>query len=111
MKVKGTGGFNRIVVSEHEDEVLDTSTGYGSGQKPEDYLTAFNDFVNANSNRMVAIQTVIQRPWELTRESLKQLALELEKTSLEKKISRRRGRKCEMKILLPESLVTFVKPL
>lgn len=79
MKVKGTGGFNRIVVSEHEDEVLDTSTGYGSGQKPEDYLTAFNDFVNANSNRMVAIQTVIQRPWELTRESLKQLALELEK--------------------------------
>ena len=79
MKVKGNGGFNRIVVSKHEDEVLDTSTGYGSGQKPDDYLTAFNDFVNANSNRMVAIQTVIQRPWELTRESLKQLALELER--------------------------------
>ncbi|GGF67358.1 type I restriction-modification system endonuclease [Alteromonas lipolytica] len=79
MKVKGTGGFNKVVVSEHQDEVIETSTGYGSGQKPEDYLTAFSDFVNANSNRMVAIQTVIQKPWELTRESLKQLALELER--------------------------------
>jgi type I restriction enzyme R subunit len=27
----------------------------------------------------VAIQTVIQRPWELTRQSLKELAFELEK--------------------------------
>lgn len=79
LRVKGQGGFNKIVVSEHEDEVTNTSTGYGSGQKPQDYLTAFKLFVNANSNRMVAIQTVIQRPWELTRESLKQLALELEK--------------------------------
>ncbi len=79
LKVAGTGGMNKIVVSDHDDEVDGTSTGYGGGQKPEDYLSAFTAFVNANSNRMVAIQTVIQRPWELTRESLKQLALELEK--------------------------------
>ena len=80
MKVSGTGGGgNTVVISTHEDEVTGTSTGYGSGQKPEDYLTAFSSFVNANSNRMVAIQTVIQRPWELTRDSLKELALELEK--------------------------------
>ena len=79
MKVKGTGGNNKVVISTHGDKVTGTSTGYGSGQKPEDYLSSFNKFVNANSNRMVAIQTVIQRPWELTRDSLKQLALELEK--------------------------------
>ncbi|WP_231926280.1 type I restriction-modification enzyme R subunit C-terminal domain-containing protein [Shewanella benthica] len=30
---------------------------------------------------MVAIQTVIQRPWELTRQSLKELAYELEKNN------------------------------
>lgn len=80
MKVTGAGGGgNTVVISSHEDEVTGTSTGYGSGQKPEDYLTAFSSFVNANSNRLVAIQTVIQRPWELTRDSLKALALELEK--------------------------------
>lgn len=79
MKVKGTGGNNKVIISTHGDKVTGTSTGYGSGQKPEDYLSSFNKFVNANSNRMVAIQTVIQRPWELTRDSLKQLALELEK--------------------------------
>ncbi len=28
---------------------------------------------------MVALQTVVQRPWELTRQDLKELALELEK--------------------------------
>ena len=68
-----------IIISEHEDEVVDVSHGYGKGQKPEDYLQAFNKFVNANSNRMVALQTVVQRPWELTRQNLKKLALELEK--------------------------------
>ena len=68
-----------IIISEHEDEVVDVSHGYGKGQKPEDYLQAFNKFVNANSNRMVALQTVVQRPWELTRQNLKELALELEK--------------------------------
>lgn len=79
LRITGTGNNNKIVISTHQDEVIGTSTGYGSGQKPEDYLSAFNQFVNANSNRMVAIQTVIQRPWELTRDGLKQLALELEK--------------------------------
>lgn len=70
-----------VVISDHEDEVVDVNTGYGDGQKPEDYLQAFNNFVNANSNRMVALQTVIQRPWELTRQSLKELALELNKNN------------------------------
>ncbi len=79
-KVTGVGGNNKIVISDRDDEVTGTSTGYGSGQKPEDYLSAFNKFINANSNRLLAIQTVIQRPWELTRDSLKQLALELEKS-------------------------------
>jgi type I restriction enzyme R subunit len=75
-----TGGRNTYpIISAHDDEVTKTSTGYGDGQKPEDYLQAFSDFVNANSNRLIAIQTVVQKPWELTRKDLKELALELEK--------------------------------
>lgn len=79
MKVQGGSGRNKIVISDKTDDVIGTSTGYGSGQKPEDYLSSFTVFVNANSNRMVALQTVIQRPWELTRNGLKQLVVELEK--------------------------------
>ena len=76
---KITGGPAPIIISEHEDEVIDVSHGYGEGQKPEDYLQAFNKFINANSNRMAALQIVVQRPWQLTRQNLKELALELEK--------------------------------
>uniref|UniRef100_UPI0040488212 type I restriction-modification system endonuclease n=1 Tax=Rheinheimera sp. TaxID=1869214 RepID=UPI0040488212 len=79
MKVQGGNGRNKIVLSDKPDEVTGTSTGYGSGQRPEDYLSSFTAFVNANSNRMVALQTVIQKPWELTRSDLKQLVVELEK--------------------------------
>lgn len=80
MKVTGGGSTTKpIVLSEHQDEITDITHGYGDGQKPEDHLQSFSDFVNANSNRLVAIQTVIQKPWELTRQSLKELAFELEK--------------------------------
>jgi type I restriction enzyme R subunit len=80
MKVIGGGsGTKPIVISGHDDEITNITHGYGDGQKPDDYLKAFKDFINANSNRLVAIQTVIQRPWELTRQSLKELAFELEK--------------------------------
>lgn len=79
MKVQGGNGRNKIVISERPDEVTGISAGYGSGQRPEDYLFSFNTFVNANSNRMLALQTVIQKPWELTRSDLKQLVVELEK--------------------------------
>jgi len=81
MKVTGGSGTRPVVISEHPDEITDITHGYGDGQKPEDYLKSFSDFVNANSNRLLAIQTVIQRPWELTRHSLKELAYELEKNN------------------------------
>jgi type I restriction enzyme R subunit len=68
-----------VVISSHEDEVIAVTTGYGDGQKPEDYLQAFNDFIKANGNRMVALQTVVQKPWELSRADLKVLAVELER--------------------------------
>lgn len=81
-KLKSTGGGGRfnphIVIHDGDDEITNITTGYGEGQKPEDYLNAFKDFITANSNRMAAIQTVVQKPWELTRDSLKALAVELD---------------------------------
>ena len=70
-----------IVISDHDDEVIDVRHGYGDNQKPEDYLKAFDSFVNANSNRMAALELVIKRPWELTRRNLKEVAMVLEENS------------------------------
>lgn len=78
-KVGDSGGRAPIVISDHEDEVIDVAHGYGDGQKPEDYLQSFAAFINANSNRLPALLVVIQRPWELTRQSLKELAVELDR--------------------------------
>lgn len=77
-RIKGGSGNNPLYISDHEDEITNITTGYGEGQKPEDYLQSFKDFINANSNRLLAIQTVVQKPWELTRQSLKELAVLLE---------------------------------
>ncbi|MFQ1607741.1 type I restriction-modification system endonuclease [Aeromonas veronii] len=68
-----------LVIHEGEDTFIKTTKGYGDGQKPEDYLGAFKAFINANSNRLPALQVIVQRPWELDRQSLKALAVELER--------------------------------
>lgn len=85
-KLTKGGGFKPpMVIHEGDDEVTQTTTGYGEGQKPEDYLNAFKDFVNANSNRLIAIKTVINKPWTLTRQSLKELAVELDRNHFREK--------------------------
>lgn len=85
-KTSGNGLFKPpVVLHDGEDEVTNITTGYGDGQKPEDYLSAFKDFINANSNRLIAIQTVVQKPWALTRQSLKELAVELERNQFREK--------------------------
>jgi type I restriction enzyme R subunit len=84
-RVTGAGRKTPLVIESGEDEVIDITTGYGDGQKPEDYLKSFSSFVNANSNRLVAIQTVVTKPWELTRKSLKELAVELDVNNFREK--------------------------
>lgn len=79
-KSTGNGSFTLpVVIHEGEDQVTQLTTGYGEGQKPQDYLNAFKDFINANSNRLAAIRTVINKPWGLSRQSLKELAVELDR--------------------------------
>ncbi len=81
-----SGSFKTpVVYHDGEDVVTHTTTGYGDGQKPEDYLNAFNQFVNANSNRLTAIQTIIKKPWALTRQDLKALAVELDRNHFREK--------------------------
>lgn len=68
-----------VVIDNHEDELIDHTRGYCEGQKPEDYLEAFREFINNNINAIAALRTVCTRPSELTREALKSLKLELDR--------------------------------
>lgn len=67
-----------VPISEHPDEVISTTRGYGKGDRPEDFLDAFGAFVRGNLNDIAALKTVVQRPRDLTREELRQLRLRLD---------------------------------
>lgn len=68
-----------VVIDNHSDEVVERTRGYGEGQKPEDYLEAFKEFISTNLNTITALKTVCTKPSELTRESLKGLKFELDR--------------------------------
>lgn len=68
-----------VVISDHEDEILEHTRGYGNGSKPEDYLDAFADYVKTNLNEIAALNIVCTRPKEMTREGLRSLRLTLDR--------------------------------
>ncbi len=76
---KTQGGTPVMVpISQHGDEVVDVSHGYGGAERPEDYLGAFEAYVRENINKIPALTTVVQRPRDLTRAALKELRLQLD---------------------------------
>lgn len=72
-------GHRSVVISDHEDELLEHNRGYGKSSKPEDYLDAFADYIKTNLNEIAALNIVCTRPKELTRESLRSLRLTLDR--------------------------------
>jgi len=74
-----TGEGEKLIVSEHEDEVRRVERGYGTATKPEDYLESFRTYLKENMNRLPSLVVVTQRPRDLTRQQLKELRLELDR--------------------------------
>ena len=72
-------GRYSVVISDHEDKLLEHSRGYGKDRKPEDYLDAFADYIKINLNKIAALNIVCTRPKELTREGLRSLRLTLDR--------------------------------
>lgn len=68
----------RVLISHHADELESHTRGYGSAEKPEDYLNEFKAFIVDNMNKIPALSIICQRPRELTRQSLKELKLALD---------------------------------
>lgn len=57
-----------LLVSDHHDELLRVERGYGKGNKPDDYLEAFERYVRSQLNQLPALVVVAHRPRELSRE-------------------------------------------
>lgn len=80
LQERKTNAGRLVVVSDAEDKLLSHTRGYGKAdQRPEDYLDAFSDYVRTNINEIAALQIICTRPRELTRESLKNLRLTLDR--------------------------------
>jgi type I restriction enzyme, R subunit len=72
------GTPNLVPISDHPDEVVSVTRGYGNAERPQDFLDAFAAFVRGNVNEIAALKIVVQRPRDLTREDLRQLRLKLD---------------------------------
>lgn len=73
------GGQYFLPISHHPDRVMEVSRGYGTAEKPEDFLDSFTAYVRNNLNTIAALTVVVQRPRELTRAQLRELRLELDR--------------------------------
>ncbi len=74
-----SNGGRPVVISDAPDELVSHTRGYGTGSRPEDYLDAFADYVKTHINEIAALNIVCTRPKELTRASLKDLRLTLDR--------------------------------
>ena len=69
---------NAKVIDYHEDQLIEHTRGFGKGQKPEDYLESFGEFIRTNMNEIDALRILCTKPSNLTRAGLKSLMMELE---------------------------------
>lgn len=63
-----------IFISDHDDELVSVEDDFGDKASPADYLESFEKFVRENMNAVPAMIAATQRPRELTRTELKELA-------------------------------------
>lgn len=73
---KGNG--DGIYVSEHEDELIAVEDDFGDKASPADYISGFEAYVRANMNRVPALIAATQKPRDLTRVELREIALLLD---------------------------------
>jgi type I restriction enzyme, R subunit len=76
--VKPVGRCDGVYISEHADELVSVEDDYGGRASPSDYIESFEAFVRANMNAAPALIAATQRPRELTRKELRDLAVLLD---------------------------------
>ncbi len=72
------GSERMPIIYEGKDELLGRTQSYGVHEKPADYLESFETFIRERLNDSVALGVVVNRPRDLTRETLKEVRLLLD---------------------------------
>ncbi|GGF07529.1 type I restriction-modification system deoxyribonuclease [Stappia taiwanensis] len=72
--VRRDGSKDGVVISTHEDELLRIEEIFGKNTTPEDYIEGFERYIRKNMNRVPALVAVTQKPRNLTRKELSELA-------------------------------------
>jgi type I restriction enzyme R subunit len=72
-------GDPTLIISDHNDQVVEVAHGYGEHEKPQDYLQSFTEYIKANINTIAALKIVTTRPRDLTRKELRELKLILDR--------------------------------
>ena len=76
---KGNRGAPPIIpIYTGEDTVTGVTRGYGEGVRPTDFIEAFETFIRDNANKIDALNLIVTRPRDLTRESLRELRMALD---------------------------------
>jgi type I restriction enzyme R subunit len=75
----GGAGGSYLPISTHPDQLNEVTRGYSGADKPEDFLDNFTTFIRNNLNKIAALNVVVQRPRDLTRQQLRELKLELDR--------------------------------
>ena len=68
----------KLIISVHEDQLRRVERGYGTADKPDDYLESFRKFITKNKDAIPALVVITQRPRDLTRKQLRELKLALD---------------------------------
>jgi type I restriction enzyme R subunit len=67
-----------IYISDKPDEIVSIEDDFGEKASPADYIESFEAFVRGNMNAVPALIAAVQKPRELTRKELKDLAIFLD---------------------------------
>jgi type I restriction enzyme R subunit len=68
------GGGQKQIISQHEDELIRVEDVFGDNLTPEDYIESFERYIRENMNQLPGLIAATQRPRELTRKALKDIA-------------------------------------
>ncbi len=69
---------NGVAISYHEDQLLHIREVFGDNATPESYIESFETYVRENMNTIPAMVAVTQKPRNLTRKELTELAAQLD---------------------------------
>jgi len=78
------GSEHNPILSHHPDEIREVKVLYDTKGNADDYISRFVQYISSQKNENMALQAIINRPRNLTRQQLKEIELTLNKEGFNK---------------------------